>query len=104
MELVEADSSLLERLRSRIAEFRAACATLGVPVTPSETAIQPVIVGPAERALEVSARLAERGLFVPAIRPPTVPNGTSRLRVSLCAAHSRADVERLARALAESLA
>jgi 8-amino-7-oxononanoate synthase len=104
MELVEADPSLLERLRSRIAEFRAACATLGVPVTPSETAIQPVIVGPAERALEVSARLAERGLFVPAIRPPTVPNGTSRLRVSLCAAHSRADVERLARALAESLA
>jgi 8-amino-7-oxononanoate synthase len=104
MELVETDPSLLERLRSRIAEFRAACAALGVPVTPSETAIQPVIVGPAERALEVSARLAERGLFVPAIRPPTVPKGTSRLRVSLCAAHSRGDVERLARALSESLA
>ncbi|HEX6634078.1 MAG TPA: aminotransferase class I/II-fold pyridoxal phosphate-dependent enzyme, partial [Usitatibacter sp.] len=78
--------------------------TFGVPVTPSQTAIQPVIVGSAERALEVSARLADRGLFVPAIRPPTVPKGTSRLRVSLSAAHARADVERLAQALAESLA
>jgi 8-amino-7-oxononanoate synthase len=104
IDLVETDPSLLARLRSRIAEFRAACAALGVPVTPSETAIQPVIVGGAERALEVSARLADRGLFVPAIRPPTVPKGTSRLRVSLSAAHGRADVERLAQALAESLA
>ena len=104
LEIVEHDRALLARLRARIAEFRAACAEAAVPVTPSETAIQPVIVGDAARAVEVSARLLARGFLVPAIRPPTVPRGTSRLRVSLCAAHERDDVERLARALAESLA
>ncbi len=102
--LVQSDATLLARLRARIAEFRAACAGLGVAATPSDTAIQPVIVGEAARALEVSARLLERGLLVPAIRPPTVPPGTSRLRVSLSAAHERTDVERLAGALAQCLA
>jgi 8-amino-7-oxononanoate synthase len=75
-----------------------------VPVSPSQTAIQPIVVGSASRALEVSARLFERGLLVPAIRPPTVPRDTSRLRVSLSAAHEVADVERVAAALAECLA
>lgn len=102
--LVDEDPSLVARLRERIARFRAACAAAGVPVTPSETAIQPVIVGSAARALEVSARLLERGFLVPAIRPPTVPQGTSRLRVSIGASHEIGEVERLARALAESLA
>jgi len=102
--LVESDPALLSRLRARIAEFRSACAALGVPVTPSDTAIQPVIVGEAARAIELSTRLLARGLLVPAIRPPTVPRGTSRLRVSLSAAHQRSDVERLAGALAECLA
>jgi 8-amino-7-oxononanoate synthase len=104
LEILGHDRSLLARLRARIAEFRAACGAAAVPVAPSETAIHPVIVGDAARALEVSARLLERGFLVPAIRPPTVPQGTSRLRVSLSAAHERAEVERLARALAESLA
>jgi 8-amino-7-oxononanoate synthase len=104
LEILEHDRSLLDRLRARIAEFRTACAAAAVPVTPSETAIQPVIVGDAPRAVAVSSRLLERGFLVPAIRPPTVPRGTSRLRVSLAAGHERADVERLAGALAESLA
>jgi 8-amino-7-oxononanoate synthase len=104
LEILEHDRSLLDRLRARIAEFRAACAAAAVPVTPSETAIQPVVVGDAPRAVAVSSRLLERGFLVPAIRPPTVPRGTSRLRVSLAAGHERADVERLAGALAESLA
>jgi len=102
--IVAADGSLLRRLRERIAEFRRGCAALGVPVTPSETAIQPVIVGEAARAVDVSGRLFDRGFLVPAIRPPTVPKGTSRLRVSLSAAHTRADVERLTHALSEALA
>ena len=104
LEILEHDRALVARLRARIAEFRAACAEAAVPVTHSDTAIHPVIVGDAARAVEVSARLLARGFLVPAIRPPTVPQGTSRLRVSLSAAHERADVERLARALAESLA
>ena len=103
LELVSHDGAPLARLRSRIAAFRAACAAHAVPVMPSDTAIQPIVVGEAAHALEASARLLERGLLVPAIRPPTVPRGTSRLRVSLSAAHEPEDLERLAAALAESL-
>jgi 8-amino-7-oxononanoate synthase len=71
---------------------------------PSATAIQPIVVGSAARALEVSASLRAGGFLVPAIRPPTVPEGTSRLRISISAAHAHADVESLAAALARSLA
>lgn len=63
--------------------------------------IVPVVLGEESTALEASALLLERGLWVPAIRPPTVPEGTARLRVTLSAAHSDDDVERLRGALAE---
>lgn len=66
---------------------------------PSATAIQPLIVGANEEATGISRALASEGLLVPAIRPPTVPQGTSRLRISLSAAHEIRDVERLAQAL-----
>ena len=101
--LVE-DGAIVERLRERVAQFRAACAEAGVRLAESSTAIQPVIVGAAERALELAAKLREEGLLVAAIRPPTVPVGTSRLRVSISAAHMPADVETLACALARCLA
>ena len=104
MDLVEADPSIVARLRDRIAEFRAASGTASLRVSPSITAIQPIVLEDPARALEASARLLDRGYCVPAIRPPSVPEGTSRLRVSLSAAHSRADVEGLATALAECLA
>ena len=104
MDLVEADPSIVARLRDRIAEFRAASGTASLRVSPSITAIQPIVLEDPARTLEASARLLDRGYCVPAIRPPSVPEGTSRLRVSLSAAHSRADVEGLATALAECLA
>jgi 8-amino-7-oxononanoate synthase len=66
---------------------------------PSTTPIQPLIVGSAAEALAVSERLAARGILVPAIRPPTVPQGTARLRISLSAAHGEDDVARLVDAL-----
>lgn len=66
---------------------------------PSVTPIQPLIVGSAAAALAVSERLAARGILVPAIRPPTVPQGTARLRISLSAAHGVGDVARLIDAL-----
>ncbi|MNC94306.1 8-amino-7-oxononanoate synthase [compost metagenome] len=66
---------------------------------PSTTAIQPLLIGGNAEAVAVSERLAERGLLVPAIRPPTVPQGTARLRISLSAAHSEDDVGRLVEAL-----
>ena len=65
----------------------------------STTAIQPLIVGANDEALAASEALARAGLLVPAIRPPTVPRGTARLRISLSAAHAPADVEQLATAL-----
>ena len=65
----------------------------------SQTAIQPVIIGPNDQALRCAAFLGQQGLWVPAIRPPTVPEGTARLRVTVSAAHSDSDVARLARAL-----
>jgi len=68
-------------------------------LAPSETAIQPLIIGGNGEAVAASEALAAEGLLVPAIRPPTVPPGTARLRISFSAAHSQEDVERLAAAL-----
>ena len=68
-------------------------------LAPSESAIQPLIIGGNAEAVAASDGLAAEGLLVPAIRPPTVPPGTARLRISLSAAHSEEDVERLAAAL-----
>lgn len=69
---------------------------------PSDTAIQPVMVGTNEHAVSLSEYLLTRGLLVPAIRPPTVPKDTARLRISLSAAHSIADVQRLIAALQQA--
>jgi 8-amino-7-oxononanoate synthase len=103
MDLVEAEPERVERLRSRIGEFRTAAASAGLSLPSSPTAIQPVVVGEAALAVELSARLARRGFLVPAIRPPTVPEGTARLRLSLCADHERGEVETLAREIGEAL-
>lgn len=102
MEILEQDASLVERLRSRVARFHRGCAAAGLRVMPSQTAIQPLVLGDAQRALDASAALLDRGYLVPAIRPPTVPAGTSRLRISLSAGHSAGDVDGLLAALAET--
>jgi 8-amino-7-oxononanoate synthase len=81
--------------------FRALATEAGLPLADSATPIQPVLLGSVGAALEASAKLLERGWFVAAIRPPTVPAGTSRLRVALSAAHRDADVEGLVAALAD---
>src|SRR5204863_2473476 len=99
LDLVDAEPERVQRLRDRIADFRAAATRAGLELSESASAIQPVIVGDAARAVAISARLAERGFLVPAIRPPTVPDGTARLRVSLCADHGRDEVEALARTI-----
>jgi 8-amino-7-oxononanoate synthase len=88
-------------LRELIGRFRAGASALGLRLMPSETAIQPLLLGEAATALRWSEQLLARGLLVPAIRPPTVPRGQSRLRVTLSAAHTEAEVERLLQALAE---
>ena len=88
-------------LQELIERFRAGANALGLQVLPSQTAIQPLLIGDNHRAAALAERLRQAGLWVPAIRPPTVPRGQSRLRVTLSAAHSVVEVERLLQALAD---
>ena len=97
--LLESGDAAVRTLRERIARFTEAARRAGLQAQ-SSTAIQPLVAGSPEAALAWSAALQERGFLVPAIRPPTVPQGTSRLRVSLSAAHSPADIDGLVAALA----
>ena len=91
------------KLVSLVARFRRGAAALGLPLQESFTAIQPLLLGENQRALEVSAALEQRGYLVTAIRPPTVPEGQARLRITLSADHSEADVDGLLAALAEAV-
>jgi len=88
------------RVLEHVARFRREAAGLGLRLPESPTPIQPVIIGREAAALAASEALQARGLWVPAIRPPTVPAGTSRLRITFSAAHASADVDRLLDALA----
>lgn len=88
-----------ERLAQLIAVLRDGLKLQRWRLMPSETPIQPLLIGSSKEAAAVSQSLQEKGILVPAIRPPTVPQGTARLRISLSAAHSREDVELLLDAL-----
>ena len=102
----EKESWRREKVLALAARFRAGLELrhLVPGTTMPGTAIQPVIVGDEVRALAISAALEKRGFLVAAIRPPTVPAGTSRLRVTLSAAHEEAQVDALVAALADALA
>lgn len=84
-----------EVLAQHIAHFRAGAQGLDYQLTPSESAIQPLIVGENARTLELAKTLREKGCWVTAIRPPTVPTGTARLRLTLTAAHTPEDIDTL---------
>ena len=88
-------------LRARMAELKHQLAGLPWTLLPSDTPIQPLLIGGNAEALAVSAGLRARGIWVPAIRPPTVPPGSARLRIALSAAHQPQDIVRLAEALRE---
>jgi 8-amino-7-oxononanoate synthase len=100
LRLVRSGAERRGHLHALITRFRSAAAQLGLNLATSETAIQPVILGDAKAALTASERLRERGIWVPAIRPPTVAAGSARLRISLSAAHTDEHVDRLLDALA----
>ncbi len=104
LDLVEADDQRREHLRALIARFRFGAEELGYELMPSQSPIQPIMVGGNQEALALSEALEQQGLLVTAIRPPTVPDGQARLRVTLSAAHTVEQVERLLRALAHSRA
>lgn len=97
--IIARENERRERLRRLIGQLKSGIAGLSWRLLASSTPIQPLIVGGNEEALEISAGLAQHGVLVPAIRPPTVPEGSARLRISLSAAHSTQDVVRLIDAL-----
>jgi 8-amino-7-oxononanoate synthase len=99
--LVQQGQHLREHLQQLIRQFRQGAQQLGLTLMDSQTPIQPIILGSNTHALAASAYLESQGILVTAIRPPTVPQGTARLRVTLSAAHTALDVERLLAALAQ---
>ena len=101
LELLRRETWRREHLAALIRQFREGAEQIGLKLMDSYTAIQPILIGDAARAMALSRRLRERGLLVTAIRPPTVPAGSARLRVTLSAAHSEAQVQLLLNALAE---
>ena len=101
LEIIRNGDALRASLMARIAQLRDGLAGLPWALLPSLTAIQPLIVGDNEAAVALSGALWESGLWVPAIRPPTVPIGTARLRISVSAAHTETDIAQLIGALKE---
>jgi 8-amino-7-oxononanoate synthase len=99
LELIERGDARRQHLWQLTAQLRDGLADTRWQLLPSPTAIQPVIIGDNFEALRVANALYERGLWVPAIRPPTVPKDTARLRVSLSAAHTAKQVGQLIDAL-----
>jgi 8-amino-7-oxononanoate synthase len=100
--LLKEESWRRAKLAENIERFRQRAESL--PLSKSKTPIQPVIIGDNARALKISESLAEKGFWVRAIRPPTVPEGTARLRVTLSAAHQPEQIDRLVDALLDCLA
>jgi len=103
LEIAQRESWRRERVLALTARFRAAAGAAGIALTASPTPIQPILLGSSEAALAASRALEAAGLWVAAIRPPTVPAHAARLRVTLSAAHTEAEVDRLVATLARIL-
>jgi 8-amino-7-oxononanoate synthase len=99
LRLLQQDDWRRTQLKKLIAQLRAGLQSLPWQLLPSDSPIQPLIIGENNAVLKLSNALRERGLWIPAIRPPTVPLGSARLRISLSAAHSTQDVAQLITAL-----
>jgi 8-amino-7-oxononanoate synthase len=99
LQLAQTETWRREHLQALIQQFRQGAAQLGLPLMPSDTPIQPILIGSTEQAMEISSKLEAQSILVTAIRPPTVPANTARLRVTLSATHSAQDVEQLLAAL-----
>ena len=95
---------LVDTLKSRALTFRKALVDAGFDVEPNEIPIVPLVIGDAGRAMEVCEAALEKGVFAQAIRPPTVPEGTSRLRLTVMATHSEEDLRSAAATLADAVA
>lgn len=102
VKLIEQGDALRSQLQHAIATLKRHLTLVKWQLMPSETSVQPLLVGSNHDALKLSEYLQAKGILVPAIRPPTVPKNTARLRISLSAAHSEADVIKLAQTINEA--
>lgn len=93
--LVQQETWRREKLQSLIHQFKQGASEIGITLMPSDTAIQPILVGSTKKAVTLSNQLREKGLLLTAIRPPTIPEGTARLRVTFSANHTEEDVDLL---------
>lgn len=103
LDFLSAHPNAGQELLARAATFRARLQAAGFDTGASNSQIVPVLLGDNQRALDTAAALRRRGILAPAIRPPTVPAGSARIRFSVTLAHTPADLERAAAALAESV-
>lgn len=101
--LVDSESWRRQKLQHLIARFQAAASQLDIPLFESITPIQPVLIGDDEKVMQISEYLLDKGFWVGAIRPPTVPRGSARLRITLNAEHQETDIDRLLDSLAAAL-
>ncbi len=101
LQLIAQGDELRGHLQKLVTQLRNGLSDLPWQLMPSSTAIQPLLIGDNMQTLKMSEGLRERGIWVAAIRPPTVPQDTARLRITLSAAHSAADVDQLIGALHE---
>tara|TARA_R110002049_G_scaffold160715_2_gene325743 strand:+ start:105 stop:1262 length:1158 start_codon:yes stop_codon:yes gene_type:complete len=99
LEIVQSEPERRAQLNANIAYFRREALLLGLPLNDSATPIQPLILGDEARPLSWAAQLQQRGIHVGAIRPPTVPSGEARLRITLSAVHTREHIDQLLAAL-----
>ena len=95
VQIIQKDPERRARLWQNTTYFRNSVSELGFDTMGSETPIVPLRIGSSEKALIFSQKLMDAGLYVPAIRPPTVPNGTDRLRISLMATHTQEEMDTL---------
>ncbi len=101
LEIIQTDDTRRNTLHRNINLFRSMMTEYEIPCLDSTTAIQGIVVGDAKSAMDLSDALLKEGLLVVAIRPPTVPPGTARLRIMLSAAHQEADIDRLVKSIAK---
>jgi 8-amino-7-oxononanoate synthase len=99
---VKRDNWRREKLEELIAYFQQRMKHTKFELMPSATAIQPIMIGGNNHALSLSEKLLQSGIQVTAIRPPTVPAGSARLRITLSALHEKADIDQLIKALLAS--
>lgn len=103
LQLIKEEAWRREKLQELIWYFQECCEQIGLKVSTSDTPIQPIIIGASETALNISDQLLNAGILVPAIRPPTVPINSARLRISFSAEHTKTQLDQLIVALEQSI-